>query len=234
MTKKGLSKKVCVEIMIVILALTIRIAYCIHNAVHYRDTYKYVEIIKKWKASNSFDQEQSIMPLPEYLVKILSEIFNSNVAETGIIINMLASIGIIYVIMEIAFLLFKKTKAVLVCGLLAATQPALVEYSNEIIRENFFILFLSLSFLFFLRYCSKENMLLGGLSGGFTALCILCRIEGLELILIIGIFGLYMLKKKRLVFFSVYTTCLTASFVIMNALMSIPMKYYIHVITSKD
>lgn len=114
---------------------------------------------------------------------------------------MVIGIFLILLIIQITTLLFDNTYVVFLAGLTAATLPMLVRYSCTLLRENIYLLFSFLSLLFFVKFFKKKYIIHLVMAGVFSAFAFLSRLEGLEIIVIVGIlffFRAFFGKEKKI------------------------------------
>ena len=224
-----LSKRFITTVICAIVAGITRILYCWVYPVPVRDSFAYKEIIEYWIRFGSLPEESHSPPLGLLFFKIPAEYFDYDVIKTGIAVNVLLGVCIVISIVWIAYVIGLSNMESLLVGIIAATHPTLVKLSCQMIREDSYLLFCSLSILttfLFLKNRRNRQIILMSL---FAASAYLCRHEGLELIPIICLLILVCFKdtffgrtKRIILFLGLYAV----SIVGITCTLDIPIDYY--------
>lgn len=149
----------------------------------------------------------------------------------AIMVNMVAGTVIIPLFYGIGKVLFDSRKAGVVAAFLAAYNPRLVEYSTEVMRENFMLSGLAAMLLFTVLGFRKNSLYFLG-SGFFTVYSILSRMEALEVLplmflcfVMLALLRVYPLKKILLQMLYFVLGCV-AGCIILYFLFGIPLTFY--------
>ena len=168
----------------VIAGLLLRIIYLIKYPTQARDAYIYADFIYNWieLGKAPIIKYYDIPPLSIFLLKITTCLTGCDPLKGGIIINMAIGCLLIIVLIELGWSLSQNFFITSITGLLAATHPSLIHYSCQVLRENSYLLFLTLYFYCLTKYFKKRKVVHIFLMANFSAMSVLCRHEGLELI----------------------------------------------------
>ena len=191
------------DIFCLILAYVIRLFYCILYPIQPKDAYIYIKYIIQWEEQGKPIPiiEDIYYPLSLWLLKAPHHFFGMEIVKGGIILNLLLGILIVALLMTIARLFFKEDKIILFVGLIAATHPMLVHFSCVFLRENTYLFFSLLTFYCLAKYCMRFDLIDLVGTGLFGSLASLCRIEGLEFIIVISlVLFLFVYVKKKQVY----------------------------------
>lgn len=200
-----------------------------------RDSFFYVEVVEKW-IRGGWDEVLKpvryffVPPCMLWWIKIFVQAGVPPLAA-AIVVNMIAGITIIPLLYGIARVLFDNRKAGVIAAFLAAYNPRLVEYSTEVMRENFMLSGLAVMLLFTVLGFRKNSLYFLG-SGFFTVYSILSRMEALEVLplmflcfILMAVLRVYPLKKVLLQMLYFVIGC-AIGFIILYWLFGIPMDFY--------
>ena len=200
-----------------------------------RDAVLYVDIAESWAAGGWAGVLERmhgfyLPPCMFWWIKIFIQAGMSPLAA-AIMVNMAAGIIMIPLFYAIGKVLFASRKAGVIAAFLAAYNPRLVEYSTEVMRENFMLSGLAVMLLFTVLGFRKNSLYFLG-SGFFTVYSILSRMEALEVLPLMGaclallaIFRIYPLKKLLLCAAYFLIGCI-AGCIIFYFLFGIPSEFY--------
>lgn len=178
---KKRNRRIAVYAFIFILAVVIRLIYCIMYPVPSRDTYKYMRFIEEWNKTGLSEAKEPYPPLALYLLQCPSAITKCDLYKGGVGVNCFAGAITVLIVGLIAEGLLSSTKKALLIMLLVATHPTTVHLSCTFLRDGLYTLFVSIVFLSIIRLI-KTNRMKYCLAGGIaTSLCIFSRHEGLEI-----------------------------------------------------
>ena len=150
-----------------------------------RDAIYYLNMSEIW-SKNSFaylleyKREFYIPPVMLGFIQFFIRLGCSPLAA-GVTLNLLAGILMIPIFYFIGKYLFDSRKAGATAAFLASFNPVLVDYSKNVMRENFMLLFMALALLFIILGFRKKDIWFA--SGGFfTAWAFMSRYEALEIL----------------------------------------------------
>ena len=200
-----------------------------------RDSIYYIGVAEKWAL---YGWDEVLKPVRYFFVppcmfwwmKILIQAgVSPHIA--GLTVNMIAGISIIPLFYGIARVFFDSRKMGVVAAFLAAFNPVLVDFSTEIMRENFMLSGIGAVLLFTALGFRRNSLYFIG-AGFFTVYSILSRTEALEILPLIflcfallAIFRVYPLKKILLQMLYFAVGCL-AGCIILYFLFGIPLRFY--------
>ena len=200
-----------------------------------RDAVLYVEIAESWATGGWAGVLERMRgfylpPCMFWWIKIFIQAGMSPLAA-AIMVNMAAGIIIVPLFYTIAKSLFNSRKAGVIAAFLAAYNPRLVEYSTEVMRENFMLSGLALMLVFTVLGFRRNSLYFLG-SGFFTVYSILSRMEALEVLplmflcfILMAVLRVYPLKKVLLQMLYFVIGC-AIGFIILYWLFGIPMDFY--------
>ena len=203
-----------VVFVILLLGITIRWIYLIKYPVPARDAYTYIHFFHEWEKTNILPINDVIPPIAMILLRFPQRHLGLELVSGGILLNCILGLFIVYFICQTTKRITKSNLCVLLVGGLAATNPSLVHYSCQFLRENIYLFFCSL--------CVKESVenyyrfkyvtLLK--IAFFSVLSCFSRHEGYEMFLLEFIFLLFLkdislLGKIRILFLycALYVVC---------------------------
>ena len=172
-----------------------------------RDAIYYLQVAEIWSKNNfeallKYDPAFHIPPVMFGFIQFFIRLGLSPLAA-GNILNLLAGIVLIPVFYLIARYLFESRKAGVTAAFLTAFNPVLVDYSTNVMRENFMLLFLAAALLGMILGFRREKIWFAA-SGFFTVFGIFSRYEALEIlpqiILTFACFGIFRLFPWRTIF----------------------------------
>lgn len=121
--------------------------------------------------------------LPPYIAASMAKLFPVKVSTAFRLMNLAASCLLILAGYRIGRQCFGNTVPGLLAALFFAVHPYLLEMSMTALREPLYWLFFALAVYFGLKLLKNQKTIMDtALLGGVTALSILCRIEGAELL----------------------------------------------------
>ena len=196
--KKGLYRQVIV-LVIFLAGLVFRLAKLILDPLLLRDSITYLKQVDNWLQTNDFFQSlnSNFPPIPVYTIKELSKlVYTTEVAGRSISLFMGSLIPVLAY--GITLKLVKKEYVALASAFLFVFNPKLVAYSIQPLRENHYLFFQGLVFLFMLDGIKNGKMIQWFLTGCFIVFAVFCRFEALENILILSFILFYMVLRKKL------------------------------------
>ena len=156
----------------------------------------------------------------------------------GITLNLIFGIGLIPLFYLIGRCLFDSRKAGAVAAFLISFNPVLVDYSKNVMRENFMLFFLAAAFLCAVLGFRKKNLFFAA-SGFFLAWAIFSRYEALEsLPLMVFSFVWFAASrvftwKKTVIGGVCFLAGLAAGCVLLTLIFGIPLEFYEHAVWRK-
>ena len=231
----------CISIFFVCIACVVmgaitRIVYCLKYPVPVRDAYEYAGNVADWSETGILHSSRRIPPLFLFLVKECSRYTDYDIMKTGVVLNVLLGLVLVFLSIIIADKLSGSWLVCLIVGAIAATHPTMVEYSCQMLRENSFLVFLFLEFILLMEYAKTQKIHLI-LICAFCGMCsIFCRLEGVEIIIpaIAAIIFFNIQKKhskKCIQDLACYVCMAIFSFFILNQIMGISNQYMIEAFT---
>lgn len=206
-------------ISVFMIALLTRCYYIIKYPVQDRDVYVYERLAQESVNQEDTRINETIPPLAVKLIRESDRWLGLGIIKSGIVMNMVLGIGISLITLVIADLICGNPIITMCVGLISATHPTLVHYSTQMLRENSYLFFATLSIMFMVKYAiskKKANIVLIALT---TMASTLCRHEGLELIVLTLFLLLFNNSKKEIPKVLVlYLFVLIASFVFLTIL----------------
>lgn len=183
----SLNRSFFIKIFCWSLGLLLRLAYCIKYPVQPRDSYEYKYLIEQWEQFGEIVDATTFFPLSLWFLKIPNHYFDYDIFKGGIIINNLLGLLMIVIAINTLSLFFKNMYTVFVSGIIIATHPTLIVFSCTFLRENTYLFLSFLMLSFFARYCIWNRLFDLIAFSLFAALAFLCRLEGLEMLVILPI-----------------------------------------------
>jgi len=150
-----------------------------------QDAVYYLEISEMWSRSSfsallENDPSFYIPPVMLWFIQIFIRMGCSPLSA-GIVLNLIFGIGLIPLFYLTGRYLFDSGKAGVVAAFLISFNPILVDYSANIMRENFMLFFEAAFLLFAVLGFRKKNIFFGP-SGFFLAWAVFSRYEALEIL----------------------------------------------------
>lgn len=205
-------------IICILLGGLLRISFIIKYPVQPRDSYRYESTIIQWEEKKDIPKEsKGVINL--WILSLPHKIFGIDIIKGGIIINLIAGLFLIVIIPGIIRLIFKKGSIVLFSQLLVSTHPQLIRFSTVFLRENIFILFLSLSIYYLVKHIRRNSSLNIYFSAVTASFAFLCRLEGLEIPIIASFLIMVFQRKKSVITILLFITLyLFTTFITINLL----------------
>lgn len=200
-----------------------------------RDAFDYIFYAEKW-ANEGFEAMRRsretffIPPCGIWWMKIFIQMGASPLAAS-VAVNMVFGILPIPLFYGMVNRLFDSRKAGVTAAFLAAVNPVLIDYSTNVMRENFMIAGMAAMLYFCVLGFRRSSWYFCG-SGFFAAFSIMSRHEALEIIplmtvcfLLFGILRVFPWKKllRQLLCF---TAGWIAGFIILTIVFGVPADYY--------
>ena len=197
-----------------------------------RDAVVYVKLMQYYDANGKLPMVWYISSLPFILFRFAGMIPGMTIESGMFLVNNLAYGISIFLIGMIARKFLKNTEAALACAMLYAFFPKIIAVNSSLLRESCGVCFALLTIFFFI--CALDsNKLYYFFFTAFCGLCtVFCRIELLELQMIIGLVMLAMLffkKWKFRYFFQsvlIYISGLICALVVIACLLGGTLKEY--------
>lgn len=193
--KITIGKKEIIIFICCTLGMVIRFLKCVTDPVQPRDAYTYELNILDWEKLNVLEKNYS--PLGLWILSLPSKIINCDTMKGGLAVNLVLGTLIIMVLINIIWLLFRRTDLVLACGLIAATHPFLIRFSSSFLRENTYLFFSVLAILYSVKYIREHTVKNTVLIAIFSSFAFLCRLEALEYLFLFFVFMIYLCMNKK-------------------------------------
>ncbi len=183
-------------------------------------------IAEEWLKNGMIEKTTVFFPFSIWVMKIPCHFFNCRVLIAGITTNVIIGLLLIIICMRLSKMICNSEIIAITSGLIIATHPSLVYFSCNYMRENVYLLNCSLCIYVLLRYLKKRNTFYIGYAGVFTALAIMARLEGAELIpIVILCIVAYNVKRRKyinivlltglflfIMLASIYSFCMTIDY----------------------
>lgn len=201
MTSFRIKNKSIITFAIVVLSYIIRLSYACYYPVQWRDAYKYQWIINEWESLkrfpsiDSFGNLNHIPPLPLYIFKCTSEIFNRPVFVSGVSLQIVIGVLTIYYLLKTLNILKVNGIIALLLCLVVGTNRMFLDCSTQMTRDNFFLFMCSYILYFYFKNMNMNKYVQSVAIGCLIAIASLCRYESLELLVYYPL--LEALTKKR-------------------------------------
>ena len=189
-----------IELLCIIIGAIPRVFYCIRYPVQPRDAYKYEAIITRWETTGNFTDELDFFPLSLWILKAPYHFLHYDIQKGGIIINTVIGLLLIILCIRIISRYTSNNYVLLIVGLCAATHPMLIRMSCSFLRENSYLLFSILSFSTLLKYWNSFHLKDLILTSLFASMAFLCRLEGVEFVMIYCLLLFFLIFFKKMSF----------------------------------
>lgn len=197
-----------ITVLCAAIGLLVRLAYCIKYPVQPRDAYLYESVVLDWEENNEIPEKDSNYQLSLWLMKYPYEHLGVEIIKSGIIVNMVIGVFIIIILSQEIGRQTQNLFATFFAGIIAATHPMLIRNSCVFLRENTYLLFTLLSFVFLYRYYKKNNVFYLILIALFNSLSFLCRQEGWEMFAITLIIICYLCFNRTMSYKKAFCHCI--------------------------
>lgn len=150
-----------------------------------RDAIYYLNMSEMWSKSSfaSLLECNPFFYIPPVMLGFIQFLIRLGCSPlvAGVTLNLFAGIILIPSFYFLGKYLFDSRKAGVTAAFLASFNPVLVDYSKNVMRENFMLLFMALALLFIILGFRKKDIWFA--SGGFfTAWAFMSRYEALEIL----------------------------------------------------
>ena len=169
-----------------------RVAFLIHYPVHVRDSYRYAKIIESMDFTDLGTPAVGV-----YFLSIPHRYFHYDIIRGCIVMNVCIGVLIILLTIFISNIWFKNSYAAFLTGIVAATTPSLIYYSCNLLRENFYLLFIECFIIFETKQYKGSSLFNTFMCSLFATLTMLVRIEGMELFIIFVFVEIFIRWKKK-------------------------------------
>lgn len=183
----------CILVSIFLISLLIRYLYYVVYPVPWRDAYHYKTIVEECISENQIPSKNiwgkanDTPPLPLYIVWKAYRLFGGDIFHLAISIEMILGSALVCLLWFICKKMFYSKSVATVVSFLAATNPRLLDYSTQFTRDGFYLFFVISSFVLYIYSLKQKSLKHVAFSALFVMLSIMCRYEGVELILIYSI-----------------------------------------------
>jgi 4-amino-4-deoxy-L-arabinose transferase-like glycosyltransferase len=187
-------------ILILVLALAARVGRCFLTDRIDKDSVVYVEMAEDWREkgmARAFERNPRIPPL--YTALMAGGAGLGLGAETaGHAVSVIAGVVTVFAVWLAARAVFSGSTLPLTAALLAAAHPFLIRVSEDVMRDSLFVCLTACS-LAAAAYGARriKVFLVWPAAGGFAALAVMTRSEGLELLPVFFAWGLVELALSR-------------------------------------
>ena len=194
-----------VVLAILLLSVIIREVYLIKYPVPARDSFEYVHFFYEWEKTKTIPLDRAFPPIAMMLLQFPHRLFGVELIKGGILLNFILGLCIVYLVCRTTKLITKSNLCVLLVGGMAATNPSLVHYSCQFLRDNIYLFFCSLCIVKSTELCYRYKFVTLLEIAFFSSMAYLSRHEGIELFLIeitvlLFLKNVSVLKKARIIF----------------------------------
>ena len=173
-------------IIFVTLGLSFRSFHIIKHPIQSRDSYVYKEEFLKMQRNELLSDEIAHPLGSVYLMSLPSKWFGLDIIKGGIIVNMILGVSIIALIIKICYNITKSPLLMIYAGFLTASHSNLIYYSTQLLRESSYIFFVCAA-LEILTRKETDSLFKTIFLCFYTTCAILCRLEGLEIIIFVPV-----------------------------------------------
>lgn len=196
--KKGLYRQIVV-LVIFLVGLAFRLVKLILDPLLLRDSITYLNQADNWLRTNDFFQSlnSEFPPIPVYTIKELAKlVYSTELAgrSLSLFLGSLIPVLAYFITLKLA----RKEYVALASAFLFVFNPKLIAYSIQPLRENHYLFFQSLVFLFMVDGIKSGRMIQWFMTGCFIVFAVYCRFEALENILILSFILFFMVLRKKL------------------------------------
>ena len=187
-----------IAILCVAIGFFCRLIYLIEYPTQTRDSYKYESIIYNWEKKGEYPIDKKKYKLTLWILKIPYSVFKCDIKNGAVGINLALGLLLIALIIFQSSVIINDKISLLFIGILAATHPTLIKYSCTLLRENIFLVFLTLALSSLYNYyktAHTNNIVLFSICG---SLAFLSRLEAIEIILLFYEVAFYMFIKHKI------------------------------------
>lgn len=211
------------------LSFIIRCFYLIMYPVPARDSYIYLHFLHEWENTNTIPISETFPPIAMMFFRFPHQYLGCELVKGGILLNCILGLFIVYFICQATKRITKSNLCVLLVGGLAATNPSLVRYSCQFLRENIYLFFCSLCVKESVEIYYKYSHIALLKIAFFSVLSCFSRHEGYELFLLEIIFLLFLnrvsfSKKIKIIF--LYCTLYAVCFGLLLLITGIDIDYF--------
>ena len=224
-----------INVICVIAGGIVRIAYCFNYPVPVRDSYVYYDLIEKWNRTGEIPLDKVIPPLGLYLLRMPCHLLFCDIIKGSICINIILSLSTIVVFIVLSSKILKSNALLLLCGIMFASHPRLVQYSCQATRETSYLFFTCNALFIILYYVKTCRVWYLVLSGVLACCAIMCRYEGFESF-VICFFCILLAQntklsiKRRLQNCGIFILSYIACFFLIMRMFDISPMFYHHVL----
>ena len=201
-----------------------------------RDAIYYLELASIWSKGSfsSLIEYNATFQIPPVMLGFIQLFIRAGFSPlvAGISLNLFAGTVLIPIFYLIAKYLFESRKAGVTAAFLTAFNPVLTDYSTDVMRENFMLLFLALALLGILLGF-RRNTIWFAPGGFFTVFGIFSRYEALEvmplLVLTFVLFGIFRIHpwKKLFIGSGLFIIGMIAAFILILSVCGISANYFL-------
>lgn len=225
MTKRR--KRTYLIVALVAVSFIFRIGYLLKYPIPVRDAYSYQSFLEEWIIKKEIPYDPVYPPLGLFFFKILAPLCDGDIFKSGISISIVFGLCTLIVLAQIIYEIYPKNYIIACTGLALTTHPKLIHYSCQMLRENSYLFFCSLSILFLVKAIKTSHVQHIIAMSFFSAAACMCRYEGLEICVVIC--SLLLIWKKTIWTFlqniSLYLIVFVISVLLISYTIRIPSNY---------
>ena len=172
-------------VVFILLGLLFRCIHIFKYSIQSRDSYDYKEEIAEIQKDKSHSGNYPIVSM--YLMSLPSRLFGLDIIKGGVIVNMILGVSIIALIVKTCYNITRSSLLMFYAGIITASYSDFIYFSTQLLRENSYLFFVCAA-LEMLTRRGKDSLLKLFLLGFYTICAVLCRFEGLEIIIMYTVF----------------------------------------------
>lgn len=199
MMKNARNNNMLILYSLFLLALCIRIISLVRDPLLMRDSALYIDIIDNDISTNMIEKSRlnELPPLPLILISSCTAFWGLKTEIIGRAISIFLNSLIPVIGFQISRALSLKIKVSLPVGLLLAVNPPLVEYSKQILRENYYLPLAGLILFSIITGIKHSSNIAWMECGALCMIAAFCRIEAVEFLIIATFAILFFTNRKK-------------------------------------
>ena len=226
----------------VLFGALLRIFIAVRDPQFTPDGVYYLKVAEMWSRSSfsALIEDDPVFYIPPVMLGLIQFCIRLGCPPpiAGSVLNLLFGIGLIPLFYFVGQALFDSRKAGVVAAFLVSFNPVLVNYSSNIMRENFMLAF-EAAFLFFAILGFRKRNIFFAVSGFCLAWAIFSRYEALEILPFMALSFLWFAAagivawKKTVIGGIYFLSGLVAGCVLLTLIFQIPFSFYTDAVWAK-
>ncbi len=236
-------KNINIYIFIFLIGLLLRTIKLVIDPLLMRDSVLYLNMVDIWEETGQYHNaitEGAIRPpLMLYSIKYLMKYgFSSEIAGRSLSLFLGSMIPVLGFC--IGSMVFKNRQSAFISAIAFLFHPTLIEYSIQPLRENYYLFFVGLVIIAFIKGIRKNRNWIWLICGMLLGLAVNSRYEALELFILIPTSMIFLLHRRKISGINIFKRvavffagCI-ASCLIMLTLMDFDVSAIVYLIHYKD